>query len=364
MTRAVLALVPVQIFLMTLLVLDTYRLVRLRRVAGSLLVGALLAGVAFVANNAILRATGMPVMLFALLLAPVVEELLKGAWLDFQVSTRRTAFLVDATIVAFATGAGFAMVENLYYLRSWPDAPHLVWAVRGLGTAVMHGGAVALFGLVRQAGEVAERSRGVSRLLGLAAAVVFHAGYNTLLGNAVGATVALVVATVVILAMAHRLGEQQLRRWLGHGLDRDRQLLELIRSGEVRSTPLGRYLESLRVRFGPAVVADMLCLLRLEAELSIRAKGLLMLREHGFEPSPDPELDARMAEHTWLEGAIGRAGLWALGPVRPWHGRGAWQRRLLTAQGGGGAGPAGPAPAEDNISGPRPDADGGSSTRG
>jgi RsiW-degrading membrane proteinase PrsW (M82 family) len=364
LARGVLALVPVQVFLLTLLLLDTYRLVRLRRVAASLLVGALLAGVAFLTNNLIIGVSRLPMLPFALLVAPLVEEGLKACWLEFQVGTRRTAFLVDATIVAFATGAGFATVENLYYLRTWPEAPMLVWVVRGLGTAVMHGTAAALFGIVRQGGEAAGRNRGVTRWLGLALAVVFHAGYNALLGNALGATAALVAAAAVILALAHREGERRLRAWLGRGLDRDRELLDLIRSGAVGTTPLGRYLLSLREHFGPPAVADMLCLLRLEAELSIRAKGILMLREHGFRPSPEPELAARLAEHRWLEGAIGRAGLWAMAAVRPWHGHGAWQRRLLDAEADAGADPAGPAPEGGAVSDPRPDGGGGSSTPG
>jgi hypothetical protein len=37
----------------------------------------------------------------------------------------------------------------------------------------------------------------------------------------------------------------------------------------------------LRSRFAPEVIVDMLCLLRLRAELGIRAKGMLMLREAG-----------------------------------------------------------------------------------
>ena len=49
----------------------------------------------------------------ALLVAPLVEEGLKAGWLEFQVGTRRTAFLVDATIVAFATGAGFCCWPRL-----------------------------------------------------------------------------------------------------------------------------------------------------------------------------------------------------------------------------------------------------------
>ncbi|RKZ12687.1 hypothetical protein DRQ50_11575, partial [bacterium] len=298
----------------------------------SLTVGAGLAGLAYVTNNVVLAVTGLPVMAFALLIAPGVEELSKATWLDYQVRSHRTGFLADATIIAFATGAGFATVENLYYLRTWPDAPLLLWAVRGLGTAVMHGGAASMFAIVRQTGEAAGRPLLTTRIMALGAAVVFHGGFNALMGHALPATAGVLVLMTFLIGLVHQVSERRLRRWLGHGLDRDRNLLELISAGEVHTTPLGRYLLSLREHFGAGIVTDMLCLLRLEAELSIRAKGTLMLREHGFTPRPDQDLEARLAEHRWLMESIGRAGLWALGPVRPWHGHGAWQRRLVESE--------------------------------
>jgi RsiW-degrading membrane proteinase PrsW (M82 family) len=330
--RAVLALLPVQLFLLGLLLGDSFRLVRPRRVLGALTAGAVVAGLAFVVNNTVYLLAGLSPLAFAVLAAPLVEEALKGAWLDWLVRTRRVGFLVDAAILGFATGAGFATVENLHYLRSLPDAPWLVWVIRGLGTAVMHGGAAAIFAVLRQAWSVAERPAWAAWLTALPAAVIFHAGFNRLMTHPVPATVALLVTLPLVLRLVHRVGERRLRRWLGDGFDRDRELLEVIRSGTVRTTPLGQYLDSLRNHFRPEVVADMLCLLRLEAELSIRAKGLLMLREHGFPLSPPPEIADQLAEWHWLRRSVGRTGMWALAAVRPWRGRNAWQRRLLTRE--------------------------------
>ena len=39
-----------------------------------------------------------------------------------------------------------------------------------------------------------------------------------------------------------------------------------------------------KTRFKGPVVADLLCYLRLHTELALRAKGILMMRENGFEP--------------------------------------------------------------------------------
>ncbi|MFO7608165.1 MAG: PrsW family glutamic-type intramembrane protease [Candidatus Krumholzibacteriia bacterium] len=331
--RLLLALVPVQLFLAVLAALDTWRLVRPRRILAALLAGAAAAAVSYVANNTLLALSGLGTAAFAVLVAPLVEEAAKGAWSDWLVRTRRAGFLVDAALLGFAAGAGFATVENLYFLQTLPNAPLVVWTIRGLGTAVMHGGAAALFAIVRRALRDGP-ARGLAWPAALLAAWLLHAGFNRLLAWPVPATALLLVAVPAVLAVAHRLGERRLRTWLGLGFDRDTELLALIRSGEVRGSPLGRYLESLRSLAAPATLVDMLCLLRLQAELAIRAKGGLLLAEQGFAPRPDPELAAKLAEVRHLERTIGRAGLLALRPVSPWRGAGRWQRHRLEEEAG------------------------------
>ncbi len=326
--RAALALALVLLFLLALAVLDTWRLVRPGRIAAALGAGAAAAGVSFVANNTLVALTHLPTMAYAVLAAPLVEEAAKGTWTSWQVGTRRIGFLVDAALLGFAVGAGFAVVENLYFLKSYPTAPTWVWAIRGLGTAVMHGGAAALFATVQRALRDGSARRWAWPA-SLAAAWVLHAGFNRLLAWPLPATALLLVAVPAILALAQRLGERRLRRWLGRGFDRDSELLALVHGGEVLASPLGRYLASLRSLAPAPTVADMLCLLRLQAELAIRAKGTLLLREQGLEPAPDPDLAARLAEVEHLERSIGRAGLLALRPVSPWRGAGRWQRGFL-----------------------------------
>ena len=73
-------------------------------------------------------------------------------------------------------------------------------------------------------------------------------------------------------------------------------MLESINSGRFTDTPAGRYLESLKRRLKGPVVADLLCYLRLHAELALRAKGILMMRENGFDATIDDETRAKFAE--------------------------------------------------------------------
>ena len=84
-------------------------------------------------------------------------------------------------------------------------------------------------------------------------------------------------------------------------------MLESINSGAFPDSHAGRYLHSLRDRFRGEVVADMLCYLRLHVELALRAKGLLLLRESGFdEPPVDDDLRAQLQELRYLEHSLGK----------------------------------------------------------
>jgi hypothetical protein len=59
---------------------------------------------------------------------------------------------------------------------------------------------------------------------------------------------------------------------------------------------------------------DLLCYLRLHTELSIRAKGLLMMRESGFVNKTGEETKAKLEEMKFLENSIGTTGKLAISP--------------------------------------------------
>ncbi len=326
--RVALALLPVLVFLASLVWFDSFRLVRKRRVVLALVAGLAGALLSYVANTVMLDLTGLPAVTFAVLVAPLIEETLKGLWVAWQIRQGQIGFLIDAAILGFATGAGFAIVENIYYLQSLGEAPLLVWLIRGVGTALMHGGTTAILAVYMRGRS--DRTGVVPAWIGaILLAAMLHASFNRFMTEPLLATAVLVLVLPVIMALVYRQGEHRLRSWLGKGFDRDTELLELINQGRVRATPLGKYLVSLREHFRPDMVADMLCLLRLQVELSIRAKGVLILREQGLEPTPDSQLSAKMVEVRWLEKSIGRTGLMAMRPVCHWRDADRWQRHLL-----------------------------------
>ncbi len=321
---------PVLLFLLSLYFMDTFRLVRFRRIAWAILAGIGTGLASYVVNSSLLSLLGWPVITFAMVMAPVVEESIKGLHVGWLLHSRRAGFLIDAAILGFATGSGFAVAENVFYLRNLPDAPLFVWIIRGSGTAIMHGGATSIFAIAARAlSDTRPAMTWRNWLPGLMAAILLHSLFNRMLSKPVLATVVIMVVLPLLMRWIYKVGEDRLRRWLGHGFDRDTELLALINEGQVRETPLGRYLVSLRGSFQPDAVADMLCLLRLQAELSIRAKGILLLREHGLKPHDDPELRGKLEEVRHLENGIGKTGLLALRPVCRWQGADRWQRHLL-----------------------------------
>src|SRR5205814_6407133 len=91
----------------------------------------------------------------------------------------KVGFVVDAAIHGFGIGAGFAVLESLYYVRVNPDAAIWSWVVRGFGTAIMHGGATAILTMVsRTLLNRHDAFRLVLLLSGLGVAIVLHSLYN------------------------------------------------------------------------------------------------------------------------------------------------------------------------------------------
>lgn len=340
------ALLPVLAFLAALVLLDSFKLVPARAVGLALLAGAFAAGAGALVNGWLLDASGLGLAAFSRYVAPLVEEALKALWIVHVVRRRRVGFLVDAAIQGFAVGAGFAVVENLDYLGRLPERHVLLWVARGLGAALLHGATTAVVAILAKGMADRHPERGAWVWLpGLAAATALHSLYNHfLLHPLLSAALLLAVLPLVVVAVFER-SERATREWLGAGFDLDLELLRLLLSGEFGETRLGSYLKALRASFPGPVVADMLCLLRVELELSVRAKGLLMAREAGLAAPAGADVAARLAELSYLERSIGRTGLLALKPLHVTSARDLWHRYLLEQARGAGAREPGAGPA-------------------
>ena len=172
--------------------------------------------------------------------APVIEELLKALVIVLLVRANRIGFLVDAAILGFAVGTGFALVENLYFLHLLARRGH-----RHLGRARLRhrhhawrrhrdlrdhragaDGTAAGAGLAMLAG-LLRGCRAARRLQpagGLAACR--HAR-------------ACCCCVPLLMTLVFKRSERALGEWLGRGFDADAEMLELITSGHAERVAAG-----------------------------------------------------------------------------------------------------------------------------
>jgi RsiW-degrading membrane proteinase PrsW (M82 family) len=328
--RILIGLLPVFAFLLALILLDSFKLVKLRTVAGLIVAGGTAAVASLIINRQLGLALGVDGTTLARYVAPVIEEIFKSAVIVYLIARHRVAFLVDAAIIGFAVGAGFAAVENIHYFVALEENGVALWIVRGFGTALMHGSVTAIVAIISK--QLVERHGGPRPwvfLPGLALAIALHSGFNHFFIAPTVTTVLILVVLPVFFVAVFHFSESQTREWLGTGFDTDAELLEIINAGKASDSRIGAYLVELRERFPPPTVVDMVCLLRLRLELSIRSKGILLARQSGFEVPPDPDMEGRFEELRFLEQSIGRTGLLALSPLFHFSDRDLWQYHMI-----------------------------------
>lgn len=322
------AIAPVLAMLMALRLLDSFKLVPLRLMLWMLFWGGASAIASYGVGVAIQSQTGMEFTVYSRYCAPFIEETLKAAPLFWLIRQHRVGFVIDAAILGFALGAGFALVENSYYLLN--NTLNLgVWLVRGFGTAVMHGGVTAIVGItVLAAIDQRQRFTVVVIAPGLLIASVIHAVFNHFfLAPLISA---LVVFWVVPLFMVwtFKKSTHTLNAWLEDDFEGDMALIEQLDSNTFNDTHVGQFLTSLRAYYDPMVIVDILCFIRLYTELSMRAKGLIIMREQGFEPPP-ADLSAHFTEFRHLEAELGKAILLSLAPLLQSNRRDLWHLKAL-----------------------------------
>ena len=323
------ALLPVVGFLIVLYAMDGFKLVPIRSVLMTLAAG----GCAALVSLWLWNILGLDVRTDSVVTrydAPLLEEALKASVVIALMTTGRVGFLVDAAVHGFSVGAGFALVENMTYLHAFGTAPLALWLVRGLGTAMLHGGTTAIFGIVSRAmRDRFPRYPVLAFLPGLAAAVVIHASFNALPFPPIVLTALIMLVLPLLLLFTFDRSERAIREWMGAGMDLDIEVLQLVTSEHFTVTRFGQYLRELSARFPGVIVADMYCLLRLELELSVHARAMIMARDAGVELKGDEDLEAILAEREYLHRSIGRAGLLALRPLQVTSQRDHWHRELL-----------------------------------
>ena len=327
---ALVGLLPVCVFLAGLVFFDSYKLVKLKTVLLTLLLGALASGLSYLVNSGLLKSFDLEWLTLTRYVAPVVEECLKALCVILLIHLHRIGFLVDAAILGFAVGAGFALVENFYYFQQL-DAKFGIWFVRGFGTAIMHGGVTAIFAILLQT--LSDRSLKVALkyyLIALLPAVLIHGFYNQFILNPMTSTMMIIALLPAFLYLVFIRSQAHVSEWLELDFDADAQLIADLSNGRFSETKAGQYMQSLRDRFEGEVLLDMFCYLKLYTELAIRAKGILMMKENGFDIPAGERTDAKFKELQYLEKSLGKSGLLVVRPFLQMDRKDLWQLNMLS----------------------------------
>jgi hypothetical protein len=246
--------------------------------------------------------------------APFVEEALKAVVIIALMRADRVGFLIDAAILGVAVGAGFSVAENIYYAYTFPDSDIGMWMVRGLGTAIMHGGVSAIFAVTAEALEDKEPD---SRILifvpGLLIAASFHSIYNQFQAWPVVATAGTLVLLPLGLLLVFDKSEHEVHNWLIHDYETHEHLLADIENGTFAHSQAGRMIKTLAARFSAEMAANLFAYIKLHTQLVLRAEEMLLAKENGrpIPPGHDAESFARL--HA-LEKTIGRTAMLTVWP--------------------------------------------------
>ena len=332
--KVLVCLIPVFLFLVMLMYLDSLKLVRSSLLMICLVWGLVSAAISYFMNTWLMHHLDVSFHTYSDFVAPLVEEFLKCGMLWLLIKRNKIGFMIDGAIYGFSIGAAFSFAENIFYLFHYAGDHHniMLWITRGFGTAIMHGGTTAIFGIICMSALNRQSNMATATLSGLLAAIVIHAIFNLFLVSPLVSTVIIVLLVPLSIIFIFTLNEKSIRNWLELEFDSEVKMLRMIRKGQFSQTKTGSYLVSLKVHFTGAMVLDMYCFISLYLELSMKAKSMMMLKENDLEIPPDPDLQVKLLELKALKKNIGRAGYLAIAPVLRMSRKDLWKLSLLENQ--------------------------------
>ncbi len=312
--KALVACLPVVVCLAVFVTMDVFKLMKPWEIIELIAGGGALAVAAYVANGGALDLFPIKFDLYTQLGAPIVEETLKALLVVALFAFNRVGYLVDAAITGFAIGAGFSLVENLFFLRHFADANMGVWLVRGFGTAIMHGGATAIMASLSQLlfsprlRLQADRFRFNPLLFlpGIAVAILLHGGFNHFGHAPVAAMAAVAGAVPAVLFGIFAIGETYAHRWLAQDEAAHLNLLAEMDNGAFAASAEGKAIGALAARLGPDA-NELHEYVRIHVELVVRAEATLLAYEAHEAAALDTAIRASFERLHVLEKSLGRA---------------------------------------------------------
>ena len=321
------ATLPLFLFVIGLIFLDGFSLVKKNLLGYCILYGIGTALLTFVLIEVLLLKTTFSFQTIHLSLLPVLEELLKVALIFILARNRKIVFFIDAAIYGAAVAAGFALAENVLHFFIEPEMLFGTALFTGLATSTLHIGCTGVLAthLVMTMRERQKKSR--SHLIRKYAtaplpSIFIHYVFVWLLAAFVPAFIALILTIAcfsIIFVNMFRKDKQNIHAWIDESLNNDLELLRAIRNGQFSTTNAGQYMLSLKENFDPETVFDMCCYVSLYYELLLMAKGNMLIRGEGMEAIIDPATKAenrnKITELKALRRNIGYTGELALAPI-------------------------------------------------
>jgi RsiW-degrading membrane proteinase PrsW (M82 family) len=328
-----LALVPVLVLLAIFIWLDAFKLMSFGEVIVLLLLGGIAALVAWPIAGRFLDTLPIGFSNYSRFVAPWLEEGLKAVVMIGLFRFNRIGYKLDAVISGFAIGAGFSVVENIFYLTLFPFYGSGTWLVRGLGTAVMHGTTLALLAAI--AHELAERENREAAgefdfhlwwfLPGYLLAVALHTAFNQFPDRPLLAMLgAVVVAPLTIIAIFH-FGTAEAERWLAAEHAAHEAQIEALRAGKWPDGVAARKIASLGERVGPEAARRMRRYWELQAWLVAQAEEAMMEEEAGDAKFDAGEIRSAFEELAGLKRALGKSTFAAFDALLPFSRNDYWE---------------------------------------
>ena len=147
----------------------------------ALMLGCCMCLAAYYLNTYLYPRLGCTYFYLITTISPMVEELLK--FLPILVFSCVCSHEKEQIVpFAFATGIGFAIIENSYMLLQSADTATTVWIItRGIGTGLMHGMSTAMLGVGIYMARQDRRLIFVGTLSALFLAIMYHGAYNCMI---------------------------------------------------------------------------------------------------------------------------------------------------------------------------------------
>lgn len=313
----ILSFLPLGLFVALLLWMDSFSLTNGKRLAWSALYGAITCMVVLSIATWIFHESKN----YELFVAPVLEEILKGSIILYLVLKGKSVLIGDATIYGAAVGAGFGVVENVFFLTFIVNGVNPAEAImQGFEAAVMHIGCTSTLAMmlamtIQGRFGNTQRRKTIAFAVAFFLAIIIHFLHSIAPIPPIIMTALLVVYFVFSKWSLFKKNERAIHDWIDKCINNDVALLGAIRKGELSTTNAGQYLLTIKSSVSPEVFFDMCCFISEYLELSIAAKSNLILKEAGLPVVKKDDSAARIAELRALKKRIGKMGMVAIEPI-------------------------------------------------